>query len=71
MKEQVVLIFTKNNKDSEEMMNDRVQDFKMQETLAEFKKPDSKYKIAIVVDMLLTGFDVPDLDTMYIDKILK
>lgn len=28
-------------------------------------------KIAIVVDMWLTGFDVPDLDVMYIDKPMK
>src|SRR5690606_10384701 len=28
----------------------------------------SNFKIAIVVDMWLTGFDVPFLDTMYIDK---
>lgn len=34
----------------------------------QFKKPKSNFKIAIVVDMWLTGFDVPMLDTMYIDK---
>jgi type I restriction enzyme R subunit len=34
----------------------------------EFKDPMSKFKIAIVVDMWLTGFDVPFLDTIYIDK---
>ena len=34
----------------------------------EFKDPNSKFKIAIVVDMWLTGFDVPFLDTIYIDK---
>src|SRR5690606_33243344 len=28
----------------------------------------SNFKIAIVVDMWLTGFDVPFLDTIYIDK---
>ena len=36
-----------------------------------FKNPDSKFKIAIVVDMWITGFDVPCLDTMYIDKPLQ
>ncbi|MBR4685965.1 MAG: type I restriction endonuclease subunit R [Candidatus Methanomethylophilaceae archaeon] len=34
----------------------------------QFKKKESNFKIAIVVDMWLTGFDVPFLDTMYIDK---
>lgn len=34
----------------------------------EFKNPKSNFKIAIVVDMWLTGFDVPFLDTIYIDK---
>lgn len=35
---------------------------------AQFKKGESNFKIAIVVDMWLTGFDVPFLDSMYIDK---
>ena len=33
-----------------------------------FKDPDDPFKIAIVRDMWLTGFDVPPLHTMYIDK---
>jgi type I restriction enzyme R subunit len=33
-----------------------------------FKNPDDPFKIAIVRDMWLTGFDVPCLSTMYIDK---
>ena len=36
-----------------------------------FKDPESEFKIAIVVDMWITGFDVPCLDTMYIDKPLQ
>ena len=32
------------------------------------KNVKSNFKIAIVVDMWLTGFDVPALDTIYIDK---
>ena len=36
----------------------------------QFKDINSNFKIAIVVDMWLTGFDVPFLDTMYIDKLL-
>jgi len=34
----------------------------------QFKNAKSNFKIAIVVDMWLTGFNVPFLDTIYIDK---
>lgn len=34
----------------------------------QFKIAKSNFKIAIIVDMWLTGFDVPFLDTLYIDK---
>jgi len=36
-----------------------------------FKNPDDPLKIVIVCDMWLTGFDVPSLHTMYIDKPLR
>lgn len=36
-----------------------------------FKKVDDPLKLVIVCDMWLTGFDVPVLHTMYIDKPLK
>jgi len=34
----------------------------------QFKNEKSNFKIALVVDMWLTGFDVPFLDSIYIDK---
>lgn len=37
----------------------------------EFKNEESNFKIAIVVDMWITGFDVPSLAVMYIDKPLQ
>lgn len=37
----------------------------------QFKKVESNFKIAIVVDMWITGFDVPSLDTIYIYKPLQ
>ena len=37
----------------------------------QFKNIHSNFKIAIVVDLWLTGFDVPFLDTIYIDKPLS
>ena len=36
-----------------------------------FKNPDDPLKLVIVCDMWLTGFDVPVLHTMYLDKPLK
>ena len=38
------------------------------ELAREFKKPSSAFRIVIVRDMWLTGFDAPCLSTMYIDK---
>lgn len=37
----------------------------------EFQDDESEFKIAIVVDMWLTGFDVPSMATMYVDKPMK
>ncbi len=37
----------------------------------QFKNDDSNFKIAVVVDMWITGFDVPSLSVMYIDKPLQ
>jgi len=39
-----------------------------EELAKRFKNADDSFKIAIVRDMWLTGFDVPPLHTMYIDK---
>lgn len=68
---QIAVIVTESNKDSEakrELFKDKA----YRENMAkEFKKKDSKIKIVIVVDMWLTGFDVTDLDVMYIDKPMR
>ena len=70
-KDRIILVVTESNKDTEEM-RELFGDSKHRKELGEeFKKDNSKYKIAIVVDMWLTGFDVPDLDTMYFIKKLK
>lgn len=37
----------------------------------QFKNPRSNFRIAIVVDMWITGFDVPCLSVMYVDKPLQ
>jgi len=57
----------------------KIQDFKgrVQEDLdiknieERFRKPEDPLKMVIVCDMWLTGFDVPCLSTMYIDKPMK
>ena len=36
-----------------------------------FKDPDDEFRIAIVRDMWLTGFDCPSLHTMYVDKPMR
>ncbi len=50
---------------------DVIQPKKNREYAALFKEDQSPMKIAIVVDMWLTGFDVPSLATMYIYKPMK
>lgn len=43
----------------------------LNELALSFKNPDSDPQMVIVVDMWLTGFDVPPLHTMYFDKPMK
>ena len=50
---------------------DVIQPKKNREYAALFKEDNSPMKIAIVVDMWLTGFDVPSLATMYVYKPMK
>ena len=61
----VNIVMTSSNKDPEEW-HDIIGD--KQELANKFKDDDDPFKIAIVVDMWLTGFDVPSLSTMYIYK---
>lgn len=71
IKDKIILVITENNQDDPLMAQCIVSKNDMLKVAEEFRKDNSKYKIAIVVDMWLTGFDVPDLDTLYIDKIIK
>lgn len=71
LKDKVILVITENNKDSQVMKRAIVPKRDINKVAEEFRKDDSKYQIAIVVDMWLTGFDVPDLDVLYLDKIIK
>lgn len=66
--EKVAVVMTESNKDPEDWReiigNKRHRD----ELAKQFKDNESPLKIAIVVDMWLTGFDVPSLATMYVYK---
>lgn len=67
----IKVVLTDNNNDPTEW-HEIVGNKKYRDDLAiEFKNEDSELKIVIVVDMWLTGFDVPDLATMYIDKPMR
>jgi type I restriction enzyme R subunit len=66
--ERIKLIATRGQDDPEEMYNLLGTKDKRKELDRQFKNEKSNFKIAIVVDMWLTGFDVPFLDSIYIDK---
>ena len=70
-KDKTILVVTESNKDNEEQRKLFGNSEYRKELAEEYKKEDSKYKIAIVCDMWLTGFDVPDLDVMYFIKRMK
>ena len=63
--EKVAIVMTGSNKDPEEWSKIIGNKHHKDELAAEFKDDESQLKIAIVVDMWLTGFDVPSLATMY------
>lgn len=67
----VNMIITSNNKDDEEMQKAIGSKKDKKQLEVDFKDMESSFKIAIVVDMWLTGFDVPGLGTMYMDKPMK
>ena len=69
--ERIKMIMTR-GKDDDETLYNLLGTSDYRKTLdAEFKNEKSNFKIAIVVDMWLTGFDVPFLDSIYIDKPIK
>ena len=66
--ERIKLIMTRGKDDPKELYNMLGTKEYRKELDRQFKNAKSNFKIAIVVDMWLTGFDVPFLDTIYIDK---
>ncbi len=66
--EKVKVVMTESNNDPEEWRKIIGNKHHRDELAKDFKKNDSEFKIVIVVDMWLTGFDVPSLATMYVYK---
>ena len=69
--ERIKLVMTRNKDDEAQLYDLLGTDEDRKKLDVKFKNPQSNFKIAIVVDMWITGFDVPCLDTMYIDKPLQ
>ena len=69
--EKVKLVCTNGKNDTKEL-SDVIGNEKDRRKYAKaFKDKKSNFKIAIIVDMWVTGFDVPSMDTMYLDKPLE
>jgi type I restriction enzyme R subunit len=66
--QRVKMIMTRGKDDPKEMYDMLGSKDYRKELDRQFKNEKSNFKIAIVVDMWLTGFDVPFLDSMYIYK---
>ncbi|HHV16954.1 MAG TPA: type I restriction endonuclease subunit R [Gelria sp.] len=66
--EKLKVVMTGNNDDPEEWKTVTGNKAYRMELARKFKDDQDEMKIAIVVDMWLTGFDVPSLATMYIYK---
>ena len=69
--ERVKMVMTRGQDDPAELFSLLGTKDTRKELDRQFKVEKSNFKIAIVVDMWLTGFDVPFLDTIYIDKPLQ
>lgn len=69
--EKVKVVMTANNQDPEEWRDIIGNKSHKVELGRKFKDNDDPMKIAIVVDMWLTGFDVPSLATMYVYKPMR
>lgn len=64
----IQMVMTRNKDDEKELFDMLGTKDDRKELDRQFKNVKSNFKIAVVVDMWLTGFDVPELDTIYIDK---
>ena len=67
-RDKLAVVMTSGNKDPEEWRAIIGNDSHKKELERQFKDDAGQLKIVIVVDMWLTGFDVPSLSTMYVYK---
>lgn len=70
-KGKIKVIMTNSASDSEVLQEHRTSKAQRDALSLRMKDTEDELRIVIVVDMWLTGFDVPSMDTMYIDKPMK
>ncbi len=66
-----VVIFTSSHNDNKELAAHRTTPAERKQLIERFKNPKDPLSLIIVVDMLLTGFDAPIEQVMYLDAPLK
>jgi type I restriction enzyme R subunit len=70
-KGKIKVVYTGRSSDGPEIEKHRTTKEQRKLLQKRMKDPNDELKLVIVVDMWLTGFDVPCLHTMYIDKPMK
>ena len=68
---QSAIIMSATNKDEERLVRHHISEERRKELIARFCKPGDPLSILVVCDMLLTGFDAPVEQVMYLDSPLK
>lgn len=68
--EMIKFVATRGANDEPDLYN-ALEDAEKEDLATLFKDENSNFKIVIVVDMWVTGFDCESLDTMYLDKPLE
>ncbi|MGL4393626.1 MAG: type I restriction endonuclease subunit R [Brevinema sp.] len=70
-KDNLKVVMTSNEEDSLELQRFKTSRIERDKLATDFKDPKNPFNLVIVVDMWLTGFDVPCLGYMYLDKELE
>jgi type I restriction enzyme, R subunit len=65
------LIMSASNNDSARLQAHHISKRERDDCISRFKKPDDPLKILVVCDMLLTGFDAPVEQVLYLDAPLR
>jgi type I restriction enzyme, R subunit len=68
---QSAVIISGSNKDGENLLKHRLDEVERDALIARYLKKDDPLKVLVVCDMLLTGFDAPVEQVMYLDSPLK